>query len=75
MATDVTAPFNTRAPAIPYAGTEYDVQYLNALGKVLRIYFNQLDTANDGTRTAVIELAEAIDAAQLFNERYSLLVS
>jgi hypothetical protein len=33
-----------RAPALPLAGAEYNSTYFNDLVRVLRIYFNQLDT-------------------------------
>jgi hypothetical protein len=34
-----------RAPAIPYAPKEYNPQDFDEIHKVLRIYFNQLDSA------------------------------
>jgi hypothetical protein len=33
------------APALPIAGPQYDRAYQDQFGKVLRLYFNQLDTA------------------------------
>jgi hypothetical protein len=38
----------TKAPALPYAGNEFDRLYHDQLNKILRIYFNQLDAVNDG---------------------------
>jgi hypothetical protein len=35
--------YNTRAPALPYAPTDYNKQYVDQLNNILRIYFNQLD--------------------------------
>jgi hypothetical protein len=32
------------APALPWAGAEYDRTYQDQLNKVLRLYFNQIDT-------------------------------
>ena len=34
-----------RAPALPYAPTEYDQQQFEQFNNVLRLYFSQLDTA------------------------------
>ena len=46
-----------RAPAIPYAPAEYDQQAQELFNNVLRLYFNQLDTA---LRNAIIsDRAEA----------------
>lgn len=38
---DIT--YNFRAPALPYAPTDYNKQYVDQLNNVLRIYFNQID--------------------------------
>jgi hypothetical protein len=38
----------SKAPALPYAGNEFDRLYHDQLNKILRIYFNQLDAVNDG---------------------------
>jgi hypothetical protein len=37
-----------KAPALPYAGNEFDRLYHDQLNKILRIYFNQLDAVNEG---------------------------
>ena len=34
-----------RAPALPYAPKEYNQQAVDEFNKILRIYFNQLDSA------------------------------
>jgi|TARA_R100000988_G_scaffold83518_1_gene46533 hypothetical protein len=46
-----------RAPALPYPPAEYDQQSQELFNNVLRLYFNQLDTA---LRNAIIsDRAEA----------------
>ena len=37
-----------KAPALPYAGNEFDRLYHDQFNKILRIYFNQLDAVNEG---------------------------
>jgi len=37
-----------KSPALPLANTQYDVAYQNRYSSVLRLYFNQLDTAHAG---------------------------
>lgn len=36
-----------KAPALPYAGNEFDRLYHDQFNKILRIYFNQLDAVNE----------------------------
>lgn len=38
----------SKAPALPYAGTEFSRLYHDQLNKVLRIYFNQIDSITEG---------------------------
>jgi len=47
-----------RAPAIPYAPKEYNQQDFAEIHKVLRIYFNQLDSGLRDNRDA--QRAEAM---------------
>ena len=37
-----------KSPALPYAGNEFSRLYHDQLNKILRIYFNQLDSVNEG---------------------------
>ena len=37
-----------KAPALPYAGNDFDRLYHDQFNKILRIYFNQLDAVNEG---------------------------
>jgi hypothetical protein len=50
-----------RAPALPYAPTEYNALPFNTLNNILRLYFNQLDNALRDT-----SLADRSDAVGWF---------
>lgn len=43
VTTESTVLLKTRAPALPYAPSQYDSDYHNQLNSVLRLYFNTLD--------------------------------
>tara|TARA_R100000808_G_C2124083_1_gene134689 strand:- start:430 stop:624 length:195 start_codon:yes stop_codon:yes gene_type:complete len=46
-----------RAPALPYPPVEYDQQAAELFNNILRLYFNQIDTAI--RNAAIAEKAEA----------------
>jgi hypothetical protein len=54
---------NVRAPLLPIAPVEYNVQFMNQLLGVLRLYFNQLDNA--GPLTAATQRTNGQIAAAL----------
>ncbi len=49
-----------RAPALPHAPVEHDRQQADAYSKILRIYFNQIDTANAQLVAAVMSLQQSV---------------
>jgi hypothetical protein len=43
ITTESSVLLKTRAPALPYAPSQYDADYHNQLNSVLRLYFNAID--------------------------------
>ncbi len=65
----------TKAPAIPTVPKQYVSESFSQSNNVLRIYFNQLDAANLALRGAVADLETQIQETQVFNQRYTLVMS
>jgi len=53
---------NILAPRLPSATVEYDSQYINQLNNILRLYFNQVDSAvnRPSTPVTVAQLSSAV---------------
>jgi len=53
---------NILAPRLPSAPVEYDSQYINQLNNILRLYFNQVDSAvnRPSTPVTVAQLSSAV---------------
>ena len=53
---------NIVAPRLPNSTVEYDPQYINQLNNILRLYFNQVDSAvnRPSTPLRVVDLSSAV---------------
>ena len=53
---------NIVAPRLPNSTVEYDPQYINQFNNILRLYFNQVDSAvnRPSTPLRVVDLSSAV---------------